>query len=245
MHALLTGHSRGLGEAIADALLARGIPVLALSRHGNTALAARHPGLLTEVALDLADGAALERWLADGALARLLPPDAPALLVNNAGVLQPVGAPGEQGAAAILRAVTVNVAAPLMLADALIATRQGSAERRILHVSSGAARSPYAGWSLYCATKAALDHHARSVALDGLAGVRICSLAPGVIDTEMQGQIRATPAERFPLKARFEQLKQDGGLSSPADTAARLVDYLLSAGYGGEPVADLRTLASG
>ncbi|WP_217619432.1 SDR family NAD(P)-dependent oxidoreductase, partial [Achromobacter sp. GbtcB20] len=72
-----------------------------------------------------------------------------------------------------IRAATLNVAAPLALAGALVRASVG-AERRILHVSSGAGRSAYPGRSVYCATKAALDRHAEAVALDGDATVRVC-----------------------------------------------------------------------
>jgi hypothetical protein len=133
----------------------------------------------------------------------------------------------------------LNVATPLMLAAAVAKLGQGK-QCRILHISSGAASSAYPGWSVYCASKAALDHHARAVQLDAQAGVRICSLAPGVIDTDMQAQIRATPTERFPLRQRFVDLKRQGGLAAPADCAARIVDFLLSEQFGEQPVDDVR-----
>ena len=129
--------------------------------------------------------------------------------------------------------------APLALAAATVQASTG-AERRILHVSSGAGRGAYPGWSVYCATKAALDRHAEAVALDGDPSVRACSLAPGVIDTDMQAEIRATPASRFPMKERFVQLKEGGGLTSPEDCARALVDYLLAPRFGSKPVDDLR-----
>lgn len=239
MKALVTGHSKGLGEAVAAALMARGIPVLGLARGASPALAQRFLTLLSEVALDLADSAALAHWLAGDTLARYFDGAACALLVNNAGAVQPIGAPGQQDVADIALSVSLNVAAPLMLSAAV--TRASTA-RRILHVSSGAARNAYPGWSVYCATKAALDHHARAVAQDAEAGTRICSLAPGVIDTGMQAQIRATPAERFVLRQRFVDLQRDGQLVAPEVCAAALVDYLLDASFGTKPVDDLRNL---
>lgn len=239
MKAIVTGHTRGLGEAIAADLLSRGIPVLGLSRSRNDALEKRFPAL-QQAGLDLSDCAALEQWLAGDALTRFVTGCGTLLLVNNAGVVQPVGPLATQDTHTISRAVTLNLAAPMMLAAAVAASGMDVNERRIVHVSSGAGRHAYPGWSVYCATKAALDHHARAVALDKTDGVRICSLAPGVIDTDMQMQIRATPLERFPLREKFEMLKNSGQLASPQDCAARLVDYLLSDGFGREPVADLR-----
>jgi NAD(P)-dependent dehydrogenase (short-subunit alcohol dehydrogenase family) len=242
MKAIVTGHSRGLGAAVAAALMTRGIPVLALARQGNPALAAAHGGLLTEVAIDLADAAAAARWLASGALAGWLADATSALLVNNAGVVSPVAPPGSQGADAIARAVSLNVSAPLVLSDAFVAATGHLADRRILHVSSGAARAAYAGWSVYCATKAALDHHARAVLEDALPGLRICALAPGVVDTDMQTTLRASDPAAFPALPRFEALKREGKLTSPAECAARLVAHALSPAFGDPPVADLREL---
>ena len=235
--AVLTGHTHGLGAAIAADLMARGVAVHGLARGRADALAGRYPDLLSEDAIDLADSAGLLGWLATGALAGYARGADSLLLINNAGVVTPVGPLHEQDPLAVAQAVAVNVSGPLVLAAAL--ARLGK-PLRILHVSSGAGRNAYPGWGVYCATKAALDHHARAVALDGTAGVRICSLAPGVIDTAMQSQIRATPAENFPLRERFVAMHRDGELSAPAEAAARLVDYLLGPEFGERPVDDAR-----
>lgn len=240
MKAIVTGHTKGLGEAIASDLLTRDIPVLGLARTFSHAMQARCPGLLSQIEIDLADASALGAWLAGSALRHFLAGDNAVLLINNAGVVQPVGTLLDQDPLAVARAVTLNIAAPLMLSAAVVALSEG-AERRILHVSSGAGRNAYPGWSVYCATKAALDQHARAVALDAVPGVRICSLAPGVIDTDMQAEIRATPPERFPLRERFVELERAGELSPPQQTARALVEYMLASGFGREPVDDLRS----
>lgn len=247
--AIVTGHSRGLGEAVADALVQRGVPVLALARSANAGLASRHGDNLVQVGLDLADPHAVARWLDDGTLARFVGDAKLVLLVNNAGTVQPVGPLPMQPPLAVASAVALNVTAPLMLSAALSAitaarTTGAGAELRVLHVSSGAGRNPYPGWSVYCATKAALDHHARAAVADRTPGVRIESVAPGVIDTDMQAEIRATDATRFPLRERFVALDRDGALEQPADVAARLVTHLLSARFGQQPVTDLREMQS-
>lgn len=240
MKAILTGHSRGLGAAIAETLLARGIAVLALARHGNARLAARYPQLLHEVAIDLSDVAVLQDWLAGEQLPGFLVGCSALSLVNNAGTVQPVAPLGRAENTAIARALNLNVATPLILANAVIAASPTVPERRILHLSSGAARSPYPGWSVYCASKAALDQHARAVALDEVAGVRIASVAPGVIDTDMQAEIRATSLASFPARDKFEALQRNGQLVDARECAGRLVAYLLDDGFGREAVADLR-----
>ncbi|MDR5779089.1 SDR family oxidoreductase [Caballeronia sp. LZ065] len=244
--AILTGHTRGLGAAIAAQLLAQDIEVLGLSRTAHAGLGARYPEALSQIELDLADLSALADWLAGDTLLRFMNGAQQVLLVNNAGVLAPVGALAAQAPAQVARAVSVNVAAPLMLAAAVgeSAARSGAQapETRIVHVSSGAARNAYPGWSIYCATKAALDQHARAVVLDGNPSVRICSVAPGVVDTDMQAEIRGIGLDRFPLRERFDALKRDGQLATPEESARKLVEHLLSDTFGSHPTADVREL---
>jgi NAD(P)-dependent dehydrogenase (short-subunit alcohol dehydrogenase family) len=241
MKAIVTGHTKGLGAAIAAELLGRGVAVLGLARGRSGDLAARYPGLMQEVEVDLSDVAALGEVLAGPVLAQYLGGCGTALLVNNAGVVSPVGPLNEQDPAAVVRAVSLNVAAPMALAAAVVRAA-GDAEKRILHISSGAGRNAYPGWSVYCATKAALDQHARAVALDGDKRVKAVSLAPGVIDTGMQAEIRATPEERFPMRERFVQLKSQGALTAPEECARAVVNYLLSGRFGSKAVDDIRDL---
>ena len=243
MKAIVTGHTKGLGAALARNLLARGVPVLGLARTRSDELAHNWPELFEQVELDLADGPALVDWLDGKGLSDYLDGTGAVLLLNNAGVVAPIGPLEKQDPRAVLRAVTLNVAAPMALAAAVVRASEGG-QQRILHISSGAGRHAYPGWSVYCATKAALDHHARAVVLDAAQGVQICSLAPGVIDTGMQAEIRATPQEDFPMRPRFIELKAAGTLLDPDECAEQLVDYLLGKSFGDEVVADLRTLGA-
>lgn len=238
--AIVTGHTRGLGAAIAERLLEEGVNVVGVARGSNAALEERFGQRLRQTRMDLSDLSGVQRWVDGGHLARCLDGAAVAYLVNNAGLLEPVGPLEVQGQEAIANAVAVNVAAALMLAAGFARATSQLADRRILHVSSGAGSDPYAGWSVYCATKAALDHHARAVALDRSPGLRIAAVAPGVVDTDMQAIIRDTDADRFPTRERFVRLHEEGRLRTPADAARSIVDRLLSADFGEEPVTDAR-----
>jgi benzil reductase ((S)-benzoin forming) len=240
--AILTGHTRGIGAAMAQQLLSRGIPVLGLARKRNEALVQHHADTFTQIELDLADNAALAKWLQGDSLSRFVEHADTVLLINNAGMLQPVGPIEGQDVGAIANAVSLNVGAPLMLAAAVAAANTQASDRRIVHISSGAARNAYPGWSIYCATKAALDHHARAAALDQNRALRICSVAPGVVDTDMQAEIRGSAIEHFPMRARFEELKSSGKLSTPEESAKKVIDYALSDAFGQVPVADVREL---
>jgi benzil reductase ((S)-benzoin forming) len=246
---ILTGHSRGLGAALTDELLGLGCSVIGLSRKGLVPKASAKPGcFFDQVSIDLADSGTLGRLLVDDCLSKPVRDSDRAVLINNAGLLSPVGLVGEQSPTEIVQAVAVNVTAALMLTNWFVKASKGKADRRVVQVSSGAARSAYAGWNVYCATKAALDHHARCLALEAQQagsvshGLRICSLAPGVIDTDMQAQVRASELGSFPMRPKFDELKATGGLASPADVAQRLCNHLFSDSFGGDPVADLRSI---
>jgi len=240
IHAIVTGHSRGLGAALVYRLAERGVKVMGLARGGLD----QPPPNLSETSLDLADASALADWLDTGALATFLRNARTVLLLNNAGTALPVGALGTGfmagSAVNVLRAVQLNCGAPLALAEATVAcARQCGAETRILHLSSGAARMDIPEWSVYCATKAALDRHAGAVAQEGRPDVKICSMAPGVVDTAMQLALRTQPAHAFGLSKEFQALQSSGALRAPADCARALIDYLLAPEFGALARAEL------
>lgn len=88
-----------------------------------------------------------------------------------------------------------------------------------------------------------MDHFSRSVALDEALkphGARICSLAPGVIDTDMQVQLRSADTAAFPDAGNFAQLKEGGKLSTPEQAAAQVLGWLQRADFGEQVVADVR-----
>jgi NAD(P)-dependent dehydrogenase (short-subunit alcohol dehydrogenase family) len=100
-----------------------------------------------------------------------------------------------------------------------------------------------ASQSAYCAAKAGMDHFTRCMALDEAQtphGAKVCSLAPGVIDTDMQLQLRSANAHSFPDLARFSGMHAQGQLRSPADAARAVLAYLRKSNFGQDPVADVR-----
>lgn len=219
--AIVTGHSRGIGAALAALLRAEGWEVLGLSRSAGERV-------------DLADPAALTAWLTGGRLAGFLADAGEVLVINNAGLLGPVGVDGPLDAASTVAAVNVNVTAPILLTDAVIAQRPADATVRVAHISSGAGRRPIVGWGVYCATKGAVDQHAATLAAEGRPGVRIAAVAPGVVDTAMQAQIRVE--DGFPLRDDFVAMHAEGQLRSPEEAARLLLDLVTADDYGDEPL---------
>lgn len=217
--AIVTGISRGLGAEIGAELERRGFEVLGISRSAGEAV-------------DLADPSALTSWLSGDTLRDFLADADDIVLVNNAGLLGPATLAGEQDAEATIAAVNVNVTAPILLTNAVLRDRPDALPVRVAHISSGAGRRPLEGWSVYCATKAAVDHHAQTVAAEQLPGVRIAAIAPGVVDTDMQAEIRGS--QDFPAREEFVAMKDEGRLATAAEAGAGVVDLLLSDGYGSE-----------
>lgn len=244
---LITGASRGLGAALAAQRLHEGHRVIGISRQASpelAALAQARGASLAQWRLDLSDPPAAARELAARLAGERRDAWASATLINNAGVLSAPGPLHEtplEDAAAALR---VSLEAALLLTAAfLAATATWPVPRKVLNISSGLGRRAMAGSAVYCAAKAGMDHFSRAVALEQAAvpnGARVVSLAPGVIDTDMQEQLRGADAAAFPERERFVQLQRGGLLDSPAQAARKVLAYLDRADFGQTPVADVR-----
>ncbi len=244
---ILTGGSRGMGLAMAEQLLQPGHLLLCISRQSNDALAAlvsASGAQLLQWQADLADGAAvaqrLQDWLGTQDAASL----ASATLINNAGVIPRIGPLSQADAHDLAHALRVGLEAPMQLSAAFLGSTEGwGIPRKVLNISSGLGRRAMASQAGYCAAKAGMDHFTRCLALDEALkpqGARVCSLAPGVIDTDMQVQLRGANGADFPDQGNFRQLKETGMLSSPQDAAAKVLAYLARPDFGAQPVADVR-----
>jgi benzil reductase ((S)-benzoin forming) len=244
---ILTGASRGMGLAIAQQLLQPGNQLLCISRHMQPALqdAAQVTGtLLEQWSADLSDGAAaaarLSAWLQAFPGIHF----ASATLINNAGVIPALVPLRDSEPADLAHALRVGLEAPMQLCAAFLgATRHWNVPRKMLNVSSGLGRRAMASQAAYCAAKAGMDHFTRCLALDEALipnGAKVCSLAPGVIDTDMQFQLRSAEVAHFPDRGSFEGLKTQGQLTSPDAAARRVLDYLARPDFGEQPVADVR-----
>ncbi len=244
---ILTGASRGMGLAMAQQLLVPGNRLLCVSRNASNELKVKATqGNLTldQWTIDLSDGAAaaqrLAAWLATQPATEL----ASATLINNAGVIPALVPLRESQPSDLAHALRVGLESPMQLCAAFLgATRHWQAPRKVLNVSSGLGRRPMASQAGYCAAKAGMDHFTRCLALDEAQlpnGAKVCSLAPGVVDTDMQEQLRNGDPTHFPDRGSFEALKTQGQLTSPGDAARRVLAYLARPDFGEQPVADVR-----
>lgn len=230
---IVTGASRGLGEAIVRKLMKPGHVLVGLSRgeaggSGLRAEAQASGAELRWIGCDLNKpdqiGTVMERLFAE--LKESGDSFESACLINNAGVIEPIGPVGQIDEQLLARNLGVNLIAPIVMTSAFLRhTAKWQADCRVMNISSGAGRKPYAGWSAYCASKAGLDMFTRCVG-EEKSRATIFSVAPGVIDTDMQAEIRGAKPEHFPMKDRFVGLKESGGLLSPEEAAEKLIRIL-------------------
>jgi NAD(P)-dependent dehydrogenase (short-subunit alcohol dehydrogenase family) len=227
--ALVTGASRGLGRALAEALAAAGARV---------ALVAREPGPLADVvagirarggiahaiAGDIADKLAVHRIAgqAQGLVGEL------AIAIHNASTLGPVPLrllldTECEDLAAVLE---TNLVGPFRITKILAGAMAVRGEGVIVHVSSDAAVEPYPRWGAYGASKAAQDHLSKILAAElAGTGVRVLAVDPGEMDTKMHADAmpdadRATLQQPAQVAARIVQMIED---DARAASGSRLV----------------------
>lgn len=232
---------------MAEQLLTAGHSLLCISRSTSESLEVRAA----------AQGCSLEQWSMDlenatGAASRLkawlesLKPEsfAHATLINNAGVIPRIAPLSMSDPVELSRALRVGLEAPLLLTAAFLGvTQQWNIPRKVLNISSGLGRRAMASQAAYCAAKAGMDHFTRCLALDEALkphGAKVCSLAPGVIDTDMQELLRDADAASFPDRMNFLHLKEQGLLTPPAAAAAQVLAYLDQPDFGLRSIGDVR-----
>lgn len=164
-------------------------------------------------------------------------------LVNNAGILEPVGFLKELEPRELDLHCRINLIAPAVLTGLFLkATTSFAGLRRVLSLTSGAASNPYPGWSGYCTSKAAIDMMTRVAAAEEGARARIIAVAPGTVETKMQQTMRGIDESRFLRKERFLKVKEEGRLSAPRAGAARLLRALEDPAISSGEVVDVRKL---
>ena len=225
--AIVTGGGRGFGRAIAETLAALGASVVIASRNApeldDVANGIKKQGgkALAQTA-DVAD----ERQVQELVLAAERWVGPPSILVNNAGVLDPVGPLVETSGASWLRNMAINVGGTYLVTRAVLPGMLDRDYGRIVNISSGAADRARAGWSAYCAAKAAVDQLTRVLALEMEgSGVSVCAFHPGFMDTAMQERIRRASPEEFPRVEEYREAHRQGKTKDPHDPA-RIVAYL-------------------
>lgn len=234
----ISGASNGIGAALAATVPWEDARIIGISRS--------RPADGTEhLEADLADpsswpavGESFRRELAGFAGDHVV-------FVQAAGTIEPMGFAGEVDDDAYRTNVLLNSAAPQVLGHLFLsAARDVKSDRAMVMLTSGAAKSVYPGWASYGAAKAATDQWVRNVGAEQgqRGGVRVVSIAPGTVDTDMQAVIRNTPEDDFPNRQKFVDL-HEGGKLTPPEEVARKIWTLLEGELENGSVVDLRELA--
>jgi NAD(P)-dependent dehydrogenase (short-subunit alcohol dehydrogenase family) len=152
------------------------------------------------------------------------------ILVNNAGIIQPIALAASADIDAWFENIAINLGAVFLTCRFAL---PGMLERgwgRIVNVSSGAAKGTTMGWSAYAAAKAGVEALTKSIAVEnGDKGIRANAVRPGIVETDMQAEIRQSTEEDFGRAnvERFRSYKERGILREPEDPA-KLILWLLS-----------------
>jgi benzil reductase ((S)-benzoin forming) len=224
--AIITGVSRGLGEALAVALLARGFAVTGVGRLSSVRLTGEHYRF---VRIDLANVLGIETALMPGfrAIADARPESV--CLINNAAAVEPVGVVGRLDDSKVAISLAVNLMAPFALANLFCRVfTDASLPRRVVNVSSGAAERALPGNGPYCVAKAGLEMLTRQLVAEQQAPTfRAISVRPGVIDTQMQLFARSQTSDVLPSVELFRGFHESGQLVAPEVVATKIADKLV------------------
>ncbi|MFD1030825.1 SDR family NAD(P)-dependent oxidoreductase [Metaplanococcus flavidus] len=232
---IVTGASKGIGLALTKVLTDKGHTVIGIARSQPV----NWPGTKL-IPFDLLDTLRIPDLMQE--IFTHIPASCDSVtLINNAGTVTPIGFSGNNDAADISQSIALNLTAPMVLSGAFIREADKlDSKKIILNISSGAGRKAYEGWSAYCAGKAGLDHFSVCVQKE-YGDVKVLSIAPGIIDTDMQGEIRESSESEFPLIENFKEYKKQGLLSTPEETAQKLVRLFEREDFGAlDTILDIR-----
>jgi benzil reductase ((S)-benzoin forming) len=219
----ISGTSSGIGKALAETVLKRkSSAVIGLSRTNTIS----HPNY-THHTIDLSLPKNLDNFYfhCNDSVKKLI-------LVNNAGTLGEIAYAGDLSNHGIESTYNVNIVSPHILINEFINTFKAKAcQKIIVNISSGAAVHPYDGWNVYCATKAAMDMMTACIekeqeTFEKKKQFKIYTLAPGVVNTKMQDQIRRVDPKSFSKKAKFIELHDKHGLIDPFVAANKVIDIV-------------------
>ncbi|MFC7787130.1 MULTISPECIES: (S)-benzoin forming benzil reductase [unclassified Rossellomorea] len=229
-YAIVTGATRGLGESIAKLFIEKGIGLINVSRSNNERLqklAGEKEVSYDFFPCDLAQSGETEAVFREvGTKVFGYQPDR-VYVVHNAGVVTPINRSGEVENQALETSVHVNLLSPMISTNEMIKAARGSDSKMIMiNISSGAGSRPVYGWSTYCATKAGVNMLTETISLElskKHSRHQAIAFSPGVMNTDMQGEIRSSSKEAFVDVEAFQRYKEEGMLRETDTVADALV----------------------
>ncbi|WP_062428665.1 SDR family NAD(P)-dependent oxidoreductase [Herbidospora daliensis] len=224
----VTGASRGLGRAFAEAALAAGDRVVGAARTlaPLEELAAEHGDRFLALQLDVTDRAAV-RAAVDEAVRRMGRLD---VVVNNAGYLA-MGMLEEFGEADARAQMETNFFGPLWVGQAVLPHLRAQGSGHILQISSIGALGGFPLTGMYSASKFALEGMSEALAAEAEAfGVKVTIVEPGGYWTDLYttGLVTTEPMDVYaPLRAELEKRFAEGSVDSLPELAAKAVMTLV------------------
>ena len=232
MKIYITGISRGLGKALVLEFLRQGHTVVGIGRSH----AIDHP-YFSFIQCDLEDLELVKKIRFESEKEKCL-------LINNAGIIGSIQRVSDQRNSDIEQVMNVNALAPMILCQQFLKDISTSVETCILNISSGAARRSIPSWAAYCASKAALDRFSETLYFEELErgrNIKVYSVAPGVLDTDMQQFIRSSSPAAFSSRQNFVNLKEDHALQSLEKTVEMLLKLLIKP-FDGKVICSLKEI---
>lgn len=246
---IITGISRGLGEALASQLLGKGNCVIGISRKNNIELIELAKLKACEfqfIEFDLNNTDGIES-LGEKLFEHIDFEGIESIgLINNAGVIAPIKTIEQTSVAEIAMSLNVNTVAPMAITSIFIKKLKAyNVEKRVINISSGAGKKPYHGWACYCSSKAAMDMFTKCVAMEQKKEAyptKILAFAPGIMDTGMQRKIRETSVENFDQLQRFIEFKEKDLLLTAGFVAEKVIGLLNSSEFSQGGIIDIKDL---
>ena len=186
---IITGASRGIGFETAKLFYKEGAQIYITARSGDD-LVSLADNLGTNARAHVCDVSDLKDWerVVSGALKETGRID---ILINNAGTIDPISDIFQTNPEAWSNSIDTNLKGVFFGSYSVIPIMKKQQCGCIINIGSGAAYNPLEGWSHYCASKAGVAMLTRSLKLELRGtGIRVMSLSPGTVATEMQLKIK-------------------------------------------------------